>query len=549
MTGILSKWTQAKSPKKAIVGLDVDEKSVKLIQLKRTPMGFALMNYAVADVAPASPNQDKISAIGSTIRRVMSNLSIEATEVFTAISGPGVSIRRITVPQMPEEELYGAIRWETKNLIPFPLDAVTLDYYIIGKVLDKGAEKLDVIVVAAQDEVINRQIRMIEAAGLRVAGVTANPFALWDVLRRNVPPKSDDVIALIDIGAESASINLFKNNVLQFTREISVAGESITKSMTGVLISDQWQLSLTFEQAEKIKLEHGIPAEDAQGKTSEGIPLSQILEAMKPTLRRMLNEILRSFDYYKEQFREARINKVYLAGGSSKLKNLEQYLSDGLGTKVEVVNPLKGVGLELSDRSSAEGLRDAAPRLTLALGLAIGEAKNLNLVHVKKPTKKSVGMELGKFFEGVSVPVMSWAPAVIGVVIAALVFNIYLGRRVNYYRTQLESKRAILTDLKFLAERREIISRITKEESHLRETLNQFHTTIPGGVVLLQLSYENSGRSMKVAGTSPNVNLIGKFLKTLDDSRHFSDVRLIETRKGIGDQENVMGFDMSFHVD
>jgi type IV pilus assembly protein PilM len=547
LMNILSKWTPSKSPKKAIIGLDADEKSVKLIELKKSALGLNLVNYAIEEVVPSSPTEDRLASISATIKKVMSENSIEPGDIYTAISGPGVSIRRITVPQMPEEELYGAVRWEAKNLIPFPLDAVTLDYYIIGKVTEKGTEKLDIIVVAAQDEVINRQIKAIEGAGLKVSGVTANPFALWDILKKDISPKEEEVIALIDIGAEAASINLFKNNILQFTREISVAGDSITKSMTGVLISDQWQLSLTYEQAEKIKQEYGIPKEETQEKTPENIPLSQILEAMKPTLRRMLNEILRSFDYYKEQFREAKINKVFLAGGSSKLKNLEEYLSEGLGTKVEIVNSLQGMNINLIDRKRAERLRAEAPRLTLAMGLAIGETKSLNLIHVKKPTKKK--FEAGKFMELLQVPSMIWAPVIMFVLIAAIAFNIYLGRKVHYYRGELEKKRTILADLKFLSERREIVNAIAKQESYLRETLSQLNTVIPSGILMTQLNYDNSSRNMKVVGLSPNTNAIGEFLKTLDYSTDFSNVKLIESRKSSGKDAKDMIFEMSFHVD
>jgi len=543
MIGLFPKAEQKK--RKIAIGLDVDDKSVKVAEIRQTPSGLAVTKYAIAEVIPSSPSEDKTTAISNTIKKVFAEHSIDQGEVFSAISGPGVSIRRITVPQMPEEELYGAIKWEAKNLIPFPLEAVTLDYYIIGKVTEKGTEKLDVIVVAAQDEVINRQTRIIEGAGLKVAGVTATPFAIWDVLKRNAQPKEDEVIALIDIGAEAASINLFKGNVLQFTREISVAGDSITKAMTGVLISDQWQLSLTYEQAEKIKVTYGIPREDSVEKTPEGIPLTQILEVMKPTLRRMLNEILRSFDYYKEQFREPKIAKVFLAGGSSKLKNLEEYLSTGLGAKVEVVNPLQGLSVSLSNKDSMEDLREASPRLTLALGLALGEAESLNLIRAKKPARK--GIEVGNIFEAVKIPSMGWATAVVLILVFMLGYNFYLGRKQAYYRAEVESKKAILADLRLLAERRDIINRIQLEETHVRDTLEQLNSTIIGGITLTQLTYDNPSRTISLAGLAQNAKTVGKFITALEESPYFSRVALIQSRAA--GEGGMMDFQVTCHVD
>ncbi len=537
----------SKKKPKTYIGLDLDEKSIKLVELKKSPLGVALVNYAIKEVE-GGEEADKTSAVIKTVKKIRSELGLEETEVFSSVSGPGVSIRRIVVPDMPEEELRGAVRWEAKNLIPFPLESVVLDYYVIGKVQDKGVEKLDIIVVAVQEDVLNKQIRILEESGLKPIGITVNSFALWDVVKKEVPFKEGEVIALIDIGAEAASINLFKNNILQFTREISVAGENITKAMTGMLISDQYQLSLTYEQAEKIKLGYGIPKEGTLEKTSDGIPLSQILEIIKPTLRRMLNEILRSFDYYKEQFREAKIDRVFLAGGSSKLKNLEEFLSAGLGIKVEVVNPLQNINIDLKLSKEMEKLREVAPRLTLAIGLALGEAKTLNLVHVKKAAVKLIDFD--KILESVRVPSAAIVAGILIILCAAFGYNYYLGRQLKYYNKELESKRTILRDLKVLSERRAIIEKISKEETRVREILSNLGATIPAGISLLELDYINSKRSMNIRGESLNTTLVGIFLKNLEDSPYFSNVVLHETRKGREEEGQTKAlFIISFKVD
>jgi len=534
----------SKKKPKTFIGLDIDEKSIKLIELKKSPLGIALVNYATKDVEMAGEGS-KITSIAKTIRRIIDENGIEENEVYSAVSGPGVSIRRITVPEMPDEELKGAIRWEAKNLIPFPLESVVLDHYVIGKVVEKGVQKLDIIVVAAKEDVLSEQVKIIEEAGLKVAGITVNSFALWEVVQKEVSSSEGEVIALIDIGAEAASINLFKNNVLQFTREISVAGENITKAMTGMLVSEQQQLSLTYEQAEKIKIEYGIPKEGSLEKTSDGIPLNQVLEIIKPTLRRMLNEILRSFDYYKEQFREPKIDRVFLAGGSSKLKNLEEFLGTGLGIKVEVVNPLQNINIDL--KIPKEPLREMAPRLTLAIGLALGEAKTLNLIHVKKEAIRRFDFE--GVLEAVRVPSAAIVAGILIIVMTALGYNFYLGRQVRKYSRELESKRSILRDLKTLSERRAIIEKISKEEARVREILSDLGTTIPGGISLLNLSFNNSSKQIDINGESLNNPLVGRFLKNLEDSPYFTNVILHETRKGkLEEGGTTVLFKMSFKV-
>ena len=183
-----------KKKQKTIIGIDIAEKSVKLVELKKSPLGVALVNYAIKEVEPQG-TEDKTAAMVNTVKKIIMEIGIEEADVYSAVSGPGVSIRRIMVPEMPEAELRGAVRWEAKNLIPFPLENVALDYYVIDKVVDKGIEKLDIIVVAAQQDILNQQTKIIEEAGLKPTGITVNSFALWDVVKKAVPFNEGEIIA------------------------------------------------------------------------------------------------------------------------------------------------------------------------------------------------------------------------------------------------------------------------------------------------------------------------------------------------------------------
>ena len=44
---LFSKLSPAKPFTKNVVGLDVDEKSVKLLEIRKTPQGYAIVNFAV----------------------------------------------------------------------------------------------------------------------------------------------------------------------------------------------------------------------------------------------------------------------------------------------------------------------------------------------------------------------------------------------------------------------------------------------------------------------------------------------------------------------
>ena len=527
----------------SLIGLDISEKLIKFAQLEPSAEGMVLSHFEILEI-PTSI--DRKEAIKETLSKIFFRRKLEDSKIFASIGGPKVAIRRLLVPEMPDEELSEAIRWEARSTIPFPIDKVAMEHYVIGKAMDKGVEKLEILVAACENEVLNEHIKMIEEAGLKCAGVIPTPFALSDLIKPRKFSEGEN-IALIDIGGEVASINLFKNSILRFTREINLAGESITSAITGMFISEEKKISLSASQAKRIKEEYGIPS--LEGKTKEGIPLSQILEAMKPTLQKVLNEILRSFDYYKEQFRETKINKVYLTGGSAKLKNLANFLSAGLGTPVEIFDTLAGITIH-PQLANVAVLKASSGQLAVAIGLAINQGETINFV--RKRVEAKTRFEIKKIFEGIKlpeIPNVALVSTLILIVFLTIAYNFYLEFRIGGLKMELISKQGILEDVKALKDRREILLKIKSEETQLRDTLSKFTELLPTGVSLSSLSYNNGLRSMVIMGEAGTVTLVGNFLKNIEISPYFSDANLVETKKTVVDGKKMMSFKISFHVD
>ena len=529
------------------IGLDIDDKSVKFAKIKQINGQTFLQRF---DVKELPSSGDKIAETGKIIKDILKDERSD-TPIYLCALGPHLSIRHITIPVIPDDEVAEAVKWEAKNLIPFPIDTAVIDYYKIGKVSEKNIEKYNIMLAVAGQELTNNLYALVKEVGIKIAGISALPFALYSLLEQQKKSAPGEIIAIIDIGAEAASINLYKGDLLQFTREISVAGDSFTKAMTGLLVADHWQLNLTYEQAEDIKLKHGIPSKESKESTGSGIPLVHIYEMMAPTMRRLQNEIQRSFDYYKEEFREEKIDKVYLTGGSSKLKNLDDYLSNVLGIKVEPIDPLENIKLEESSGLDRNKVEEASPRLSLAIGLALDKCNKINFHKIKeKPKAAMFNLHLDKYFEKLKIPVhMPANSAVIGLVVLitlAISYNVYLAGKKAYFKQMLASKQAVLTDVKALVERRLILDQIAKEETHIRETLSQITTALPSGILLTDLRYDNSKRQIWLSGEANNTKAVGTMLKSFEDSPNFKQTVLIEARKAIINNVQKVVFKVTF---
>ncbi|MFH0887563.1 MAG: pilus assembly protein PilM, partial [bacterium] len=343
------------------------------------------------------------------------------------------------------------------------------------------------------------------------------------------------------------TISIFRDGILQFTREIIIAGESITRSLTGVLISDQWQMSLTYDEAEKIKREYGIPAKGTTDKTPGGIELAHISEVIRPVLGQFLNEISRSFDYYRDHFQDAGISKVILSGGGAKMKGIEKFLSDGLNLPVETINPLQGIYFD-PQQVDTIFVRDAALRLAAAISLASGKAGTINFYKTKAASALSqidFG-PLNEYLQKIQISQAGWVGAAVVVVLLTFLYYWNLEATIGRYREEVASKKTIMNDLKSLAQRREVIEQIKALRTDIRSTLFKLTEIIPQGVFFTTLDYDNSTKAFASNGTATQPTNVGTFLKNLEDSPYFSGPVLKNIKRAGEDGAANMTYEMGF---
>jgi type IV pilus assembly protein PilM len=90
---------------------------------------------------------------------------------------------------------------------------------------------------------------------------------------------------------------------------------------------------------------------------------------MLPILGDLATEIRRSLDYFQTRWRESRVGRVVLSGGTARLQNLDRFLSLELGVETIVGDPF--AACEASERVLGGDRKQRAPALATAVGLAM----------------------------------------------------------------------------------------------------------------------------------------------------------------------------------
>jgi type IV pilus assembly protein PilM len=144
-----------------------------------------------------------------------------------------------------------------------------------------------------------------------------------------------------------------KDSLSIFQRDITLGGNQYT---TGL----QKALSLSREDAEAMKL-GGRPWNQAQ---------TDVLTVLRTVTEEVVTEIQRSFEFYLASAGDEPIGKVYLSGGSSRLKGLSHVLASRLKLPVEPLNPFRRIDIPEKSFDVAY-IHDIGPMAAVAAGLAL----------------------------------------------------------------------------------------------------------------------------------------------------------------------------------
>jgi type IV pilus assembly protein PilM len=343
--------------KKDVIGLDIGSSSIKMVELKEGKDGFKLQNLGISALPPEAivdgALMDSVTLI-DTIRDLVASSKTKIKNAVTSVSGHSVIVKKITLPLMTEAELEESVRWEAERYVPFDINDVNIDFQILGT-SPENPDVMDVILVAAKKDILNDYVSVVMESGLNPVVIDIDAFALENMLAINYEIEKEEIVALVNVGASVTSINILKNNVSNFTRDIFKGGNQITEEI-------QRQLHVDHEEAEKIKL----------GSKTDSSSQPIVDKVLKGAGESLAVEIRNSLDFFQSTTTYEKIGKLYLSGGGSKLKDFDMLLQQQIGIPVEIVNPFKKVEYNGKD-FDMEYLREIGP--IMAVGVGLGSRK------------------------------------------------------------------------------------------------------------------------------------------------------------------------------
>ena len=185
------------------------------------------------------------------------------------------------------------------------------------------ARYLNIVANSSMSDQIRNCFR---AAGIEVAEMPITVLRLADVMLTEPEKRSGCVF--VDMGAETTSVAIFKNNMLRHLAVIPLGGANITRDITSLQIEE--------DEAETLKLKWGAAitngGENPPIAVSDGreFPYSEfagLIEARVEEIVLNIENQIKLSRYEKNQI----IAGIILTGGASMLKNMESVVAKLVG--------------------------------------------------------------------------------------------------------------------------------------------------------------------------------------------------------------------------
>jgi type IV pilus assembly protein PilM len=301
-------------------------------------------------------------ALALALKQFFSRNKLPRKNVRLGIASNRIGVRVFDLVGIEDEkQLENAIRFRAQEALPIPLDEAVLDYHVLGESVDEdGTAMQRVLLVVAYRELVDRYVSACRKAGITLAGVDLEAFALLRAIAapRSEEDESDSALVAVSIGHDRSTFAVSDGRICEFTRVIEWGGATLSVAIARAL-------DLAPSEVEPIKRLVSLES-PAVPDGIEPEHYSLAVDAVRRQVQAFARELVSSLQFYQHQPGSLGIGEIVITGGTAGLAGLATELQNIIGVHVRVGDPL--ARLKVSKKLSAD---EELGSLAIAIGLGI----------------------------------------------------------------------------------------------------------------------------------------------------------------------------------
>ncbi len=403
------------------------------------------------------------------LRQALEKFKLENPRVLLMVPLPLVITRNIEIPSQDPEEIKEIVNLQASRHTPYARAEIIVDMLNLGIVRERYSKVLLVIV---PKETINKQIQMLERAGLKLEKVVFPPEAFSIHIGRAVEKDvKDDTVAIIHVDDAFTGFTIMKEGKSLFMRGIHIGATQLAEDREAYL--DRFQ--------------------DELGKSLESYSTDEI--GVPPKLG-------------------------ILTGVLNRVPDIEEIVSDALSI------PLKkqpyGDLFPLSDEAKASvQASDKASFLNVLSTVFLAEKLKVDLTSEEKRLKIALEKRGREMFKMGIVTMIIFSLFFANIMTKISFKKAYLKQITTHYLPVRDSAR----QLEQMLAKTELVKSYLVSRGTSLETLTELYDATPLDAKLTEIKYDESSGKFSVKGTSAVMSSVFTYVSELDKSSIFKNVK------------------------
>jgi len=356
-------------------------------------------------------NLDKTTqSLTSIINRLESTLKASIGKVYIGMGGQSLrTIRNTEVRHLDEDtkisqELIDSLKDSNRNvpIVGYQILGVAPQEYKVGNdlIVEPVGVQTDHIEgrflnIIARKNVKENICQCCDLAKIQIADDAEDliaPLALADAVLTSSEKRSGCV--LVDFGADTTTVSIYKNNILRHLAVIPLGGSNITKDICSQQIEeeDAEALKLRFAQAYTEPKESDDESKECKLDNRCSIKALLLEDIVEARINEILDNVAKQIEL--SGYENKLLAGAIITGGGTNLKNMEEAFNKR--TKIEKIRTAKETLISLK---GLEVRKDGSQNTLIALLAAGKENCCLAMPEVKEPARPQQHVQESLFLD------------------------------------------------------------------------------------------------------------------------------------------------------
>lgn len=362
-----------KSQTKGLVGIDIDSRYIKLVELAHTNQQPKVLRFAIAElpmmVLTESDEIKEPATISSTLIQLKNTIRTTSNAAI-ALPGARVVTKQIILDAgLTDAELEAQVWLEAGKHFPDLIEDLSVDFYVNGPA-NSEQNKLDILLVACRKTSIEKRLEILSKSGFQVEIVDVDYYALERslnyILQQQPELDPSQAYALLNFNSRSSTLVIVQNKQLIYAHDQIFESQRLLQKLQENL---HWA-NIILHPAEITS-----DLDTAATALVEEILISHIRYVLELFhLRAPFAPTSSSFKYLERFYSSTKnntIQKLFLAGDCAVIPKIAELVTAKTGVNTVIANPM--IQMSTDTNLDIKLLQASAPLLTLCCGLSLHE--------------------------------------------------------------------------------------------------------------------------------------------------------------------------------